>query len=540
MFGPSLNIPSSRSSHQFSQVPKAEIPRAQFNRSSTVKTTFDAGKLIPFFCDEVLPGDTFNLKATLVARFTTLAVPIMDNMYLDTQFFFVPNRLLWENWKKFMGEQKNPGDSTDYLVPQLLSPVSPSGPAGFENQSLFDYLGVPTQVQGLSINALFPRACNLIYNEWYRDQNLQDSVPVNIGDGPDDYTDYNVMRRGKRHDYFTSGLPFAQKGAAVTIPLGTTAEVKRIKNAVGPVRIMVASTETASPGGTQVTDASGNLQNTGAAGNVTIDPNNTLYADLTTASASTINALRESFAIQRLFERDARGGTRYTEIIQAHFGVVSPDARQQRPEYLGGGSTPITISPIANTSTGDSTNPQGNLAAIGTLATSPGEGHGFIKSFTEHGILIGFLSVRADLNYQQGLNKMFSRQTKYDYYWPALSHLGEQPVLNKEIYAQGIANPSADEAVFCYQEAYADYRYKPNIITAKMRSNDPQSLDAWHLAQDFGVLPTLSDTFIVENPPVARVVAVENEPNFKLDGFLQLICTRPMPLYSVPGLIDHF
>jgi hypothetical protein len=503
----------------FAKAPQAQIQRSQFNRSCGLKTTFDSGYLVPVFVDEVLPGDTFNLRMTAFSRLATPMRPFMDNLYLDSQFFFVPLRLIWDNFQKMMGEQVDPGDSTDYLVPTMQAPAG-----GYASQSLSDYFGIPTGIESLEHSALFHRAYNLIYNEWYRDENLQDSVVVDRGDGPDDPEDYVLLRRGKRHDYFTSCLPWPQKGPSVDLPLGYRADIKF--DYPGNVDYPYVGTSNGSDFGAFPTAPYQNAIGQG--------PASTIYTDLSEATAATINQLREAFQVQRLYERDARGGTRYTEIIRSHFGVVSPDARLQRPEYLGGGSTPVNINPVAQTSSTDATTPQGNLAAIGTAST---HGHGFVKSFTEHGIIIGLVSVRADMTYQQGLNKMFSRSTRFDFFWPTLAHLGEQAVLNREIYAQGTA---ADDDVFGYQERFAEYRYKPSLITGKMRSQDPQSLDIWHLAQDFTSLPTLGPDFIVENPPVERVVAVQDEPEFLFDSYFSLKCARPMPVYSTPGLIDHF
>ncbi len=502
--------------HDFSKVPKADIPRSSFNRSHGYKTTMDAGYLVPIFVDEALPGDTFNLDMSGFGRLATPINPVMDNMYLDTFFFAVPVRLLWDNWQKFHGEQVNPGDSTDYTVPVVNTPGS-----GYSVGSLFDYFGIPTGVTGLEdINALHSRAYNLIYNEWFRDQNLIDSAVVDTDDGPDNAADYVLRRRGKRHDYFTSALPWPQKGDAVSLPLGTTAPVYASGS-------LSATNYEMRHGG-----ATGDPFNAVRAGTSTSD--GALLADLSAATAATINQLREAFQIQKLYERDARGGTRYTEIIKSHFGVTSPDARMQRPEYLGGGSTSINISPIAQTSSTDATTPQGNLAAIGTVGFSR---HGFTKSFTEHCVLIGLACVRADLTYQQGLNRMFSRQTRFDYYYPALAHIGEQAVLSKEIYADGSAN---DQDVFGYQERFAEYRYKPSQITGQFRSTYATPLDSWHLSQEFSSRPTLNQTFIEENPPIDRVIAVPSEPHLIFDSYFNLKCARPMPMYSVPGLIDHF
>ena len=529
----------SASAHDFAMVPRADIPRSKFTMQKTLKTTFDSGYIVPIMCEEVLPGDTFNTNVTMFGRLATPIFPVMDNLHLDSFFFFVPNRLVWTNWVKFMGQQDNPSDSISYSIPQQVSPAG-----GYAIGSLQDYFGLPTVGQvgaGLTVShsALPTRAYNLIYNQWFRDQNLQNSVTVNTGDGPDASasTNYTLLRRGKRHDYFTSALPWPQKGGtAVTLPLGTKAPIASdIPNAYNTAEVSYYNTNSNSY--LLLASNSNNLTNTTTAG-VQV---NSLYADLSSATAATINQLRQSFQIQKLLERDARGGTRYTEIIRSHFGVASPDARLQRPEYLGGGSTNISISPIAQSSaTGlsGSTTPIGNLAAFGTFL---GKGHGFTQSFVEHGYVIGLISVRADLTYQQGLRRHWSRSTRYDYYFPAFATLGEQSVLNKEIYVTG--NTTQDNQVFGYQERWAEYRYNPSEITGLFRSTAAGTIDPWHYSQKFTSLPTLNTTFIQDTPPLARNLAVgasANGQQLLLDAFFTTTAARPMPMYSVPGLIDHF
>lgn len=516
-------------SYTFSQVPRAEMPRSTFNRSHGHKTTFDADYLIPVLVDEALPGDTFQVHASMFARLATPIFPMMDNIYLDVFFFAVPNRLLWDNWQKFMGEQVNPGDSTDYQVPVLDS----SGNV-CESGDVLDYMGVPPGISDLTVSALYTRAYNLIWNEWFRDQNIQDRVVVDKDDGPDDPGDYGaLLKRGKRHDYFTSCLPWPQKGPGVNLPLGTTAPL--IADPTTPLPTMHTVSD-ATVRSLQAQTGGMGLTGLVSAASDTRWDNAGLVADLSNATAATINSLRQAFQIQKLLERDARGGTRYVEILKSHFGVTSPDARLQRPEFLGGGSIPVIINPVAQTSQTDvAVSPQGNLAAYGVAGAS---NIGFTKSFVEHSIIVGLICARADLTYQQGLPRMFSRRTRYDFYWPAFAHLGEQAVLNKEIYAQGTGD---DDLVFGYQERWAEYRYYPSKVTGQMRSSYAQPLDAWHLAQDFAALPVLTDpAFIESSTPLDRVVAVPAEPHFLFDSHFKMKCTRPMPTYSVPGLIDHF
>lgn len=545
--------------HLFSQIPKAQISRSVFDRSHGWKSTFDSGYLVPFLVDEVLPGDSFKVKFNFLARLSTPIVPTMDNLFLDTFYFFVPYRLLWKHWEEFNGEQKYPGASTDYLVPQTTAPADKGFPVG----SLEDYMGLPTGVKGIKANELAARAYALIWNEWFRDENLQNPINLStyaeiatasglddVGLGDAGFTgSHKLLRRGKRHDYFTSALPWPQKGPGVEIGLAGSAPISGSASADvyqlslynadatisnNPLFSGILGSDSSALTGKVSNNSSPRLSKTGVA-SLPI----TGTVDLSTTSAATINSLRQAFQVQKLYERDARGGTRYTEILRSHFGVVSPDSRLQRPEYLGGSESPVIINPVVqNSATGSAgaETPLGNLAAYG-LASSTSAKHGFTKSFVEHGIIIGLLNVRADLTYQQGIPRMFSRRTRFDFYWPVLAHLGEQAILNKEIYAQG---NSKDDEVFGYQERYAEYRYFPSMITGKLRSTDPQSLDVWHLSQKFDSLPTLSAQFIQDNPPVNRILAVQNEPQFIIDSYVEMKCARPMPVYGVPGLVDHF
>lgn len=533
--------------HQFAMIPSAEIPRSSFMVETQHKTAFNSGDLIPIYEDEILPGDSMSLNMTQFCRLATPIVPIMDNIKLDTFFFFVPYRLVWTNFVKMMGEQDNPADSVSYTTPQKVSPAS-----GYTVGSLGDYFGLPTVGQVAAANtvshsALYHRAYALIWNQWFRDENLQNSVVVDKGDGPDTTTSAIILKRGKRKDYLTGALPWPQKGAtAVTLPLGTSA----------PIKTQVAMTVTGAQEGvmwrkhTDGTAAATGVHGIGTGGvgisgstsagtySSNVYPGN-LYADLNAATAATINQMRMAFQTQRLLERDARGGTRYTEIVRSHFKVTSPDARLQRAEYLGGSSSPITVSPIPQTTqsglTGGTT-PIGTLAGVGAGTG----GTGWTQAFTEHGLIIGLASVRADLTYQQGLRKLWSRSTRLDYYMPVFSHLGEQAILNKEIYCDGSAN---DTAVFGYASRWDEYRYHPSKITGLFRSTSAGTLDIWHLAQKFTALPTLNATFIQEAPPLQRVMAVgvaAAGQEILADFYFRIKKARPMPLYSVPGMIDHF
>lgn len=512
--------------NRFAQVPKAEIQRSSFDRSHGHKTTLEPGYLYPIFVDEALPGDTFNLKMHAIARLATPIFPIMDNIYLDTHFFAVPYRLLWDNWERFNGAQDTPASSTDFTVPTLdTGTIIAAG-------SLGDYFGLPVGTLHGNVSCLPFRAYNLIYNEWFRDQNLQNALNVSKTDGPDGLASYTLKRRGKRHDYFTSCLPWPQKGPSADVPI-------------------LAGTANSGAPSFQSPGASPNNPfflntNMGTLDILKDSPVAVSNASLRWSDPNlmaTVTSIREAFQIQKMFERDARGGTRYVEVLKAHFGVTSPDYRFQRPEYLGGGSQPINIAQIHQSSgtapggTGYTDTPLGQVGGIGTAGLD-GRRNGFTQSFTEHCIIIGLISIRADMTYQNRLERMWSRRTRFDFFWPALAHIGEQVVQNKELYWSG--TQGTDDGVFGYQERYGEYRYKPSIVTGLFRSDNATSLDAWHLAFDFTATPALNSTFIEENPPIDRVVAVPTEPKIIMDAWFEFQCARPMPMFGTPGLVDHF
>lgn len=539
--------------HRFSDAPAMYMRRTKFDRSHVYKTTFDSGKLIPVFVDEVLPGDTTRMSVNYFARLATPVKPIMDNIYLDWFFFFVPNRLVWDHWQNFCFEQEDPDDSTDYVIPA----VTAAGNA--DNAyvgSLWDYFGLPVNTSNniSGISALPFRAVYLIWNEWFRDENLQKSVKIQKSDanevldlsrssdqpswvfssGANVAPGFACPPRGKRHDYFTSALPWTQKGPGVELPLNGNAPLLSADTQM-QFQTMFPSFKGYNPDNLAgIVDTTG----TNNAQFVQVSPEGVAdwgYADLSGVSASTISSLRTAFQMQKFYERLARGGSRYTEVLRSFFGVVSPDARLQRPEFLGSFTKMIMVNPIAQTSATDDTSPQGNLSAYGVTASNF---HGFTKSFVEHGYIIGFVCARADLTYQQGINKMWLRSTVYDFYWPTFAHLGEQAIELREIYAQGT---EADTTVFGYQERYAEYRYKPSQITGKFRSSvTGGTLDKWHLSQFFQNAPVLNEEFIVEKPPIERIIAVTSEPQFLLDIGFRYTTVRPMPMFGTPGLVDHF
>lgn len=549
----------------FSLNPHVDISRSRFDRSASVKTSFNVGDIVPFYVEEVLPGDTFQVKSSKVVRMQTLLTPMMDNVYLDTYYFFVPNRLVWQHWKEFCGENTESAwiPEMEYNIPQLVSPATD----GWKVGSIADYFGIPTGVPGLSVNALPFRAYALIMNEWFRDQNLQDPLVVPLDDstvtGVNTGTFVTDVAKGglpyiasKYHDYFTSCLPSPQKGPDVTIPVAQAGNYPVVPRAdTVPSSLLGSQMYTASfigdPFSVSATrgiafNTSTGVQSALASGSGTsvgeaLPVINNLWAVAdSNAQAATINQLRLAFQIQKFYEQQARGGSRYTEVVRSFFGVTSPDARLQRPEYLGGNRVPINVNQVIQQSGTESTGtPQGTVVGMSQTTDTHAD---FMKSFTEHGFIIGVMVARYDHTYQQGLNRMWSRKDKFDYYWPVFANIGEQAVKNKEIFATGSAAGSKDDEVFGYQEAWADYRYKPSQVTGEMRSQYEQSLDVWHLADDYAQLPTLSDSWIREDKTnVDRVLAVTSQVSNQLfaDIYVTNYATRPMPMYSVPGLIDH-
>ncbi|AAG45340.1 major capsid protein [Bdellovibrio phage phiMH2K] len=533
-----MKLGSRHNQHSFAQIPSVHTTRSKFNRSFGTKDTFKFDDLTPIFIDEILPGDTINMNTKTFIRLATQVVPVMDRMMLDFYFFFVPCRLVWDNWEKFNGAQDNPSDSTDYLIPTITAPAG-----GFENMSIYDHFGIPTQVANLEINALPFRAYNLIYNDWFRDQNLIGKIAVPKGDGPDNHADYQLLKAAKPHDYFTSALPWPQKGMAVEMPIGNSAPITYVPNAGnGPYPHFNWVQTPGGPGNngalSQVTF--GGQKAISAAGNDPIgyDPQGTLIADLSSATAATINQLRQAMMMQSLLELDARGGTRYVEILKSHFNVISLDFRLQRPEYLSGGTIDLQQNPVPQTSSSTTDSPQGNLAAFST-ASEFGNKIGFSKSFVEHGYVLGFIRARGQVTYQQGLHKMWSRQTRWDFFWPKFQELGEQAILNKEIYAQGNAT---DSEIFGYQERYGEYRFRPSEIKGQFRSNFAESLDVWHLAEYFTVKPSLNKTFIESNTPIERslVVTRPDYPDLIGDFWFDYTHVRPMVTYGVPATFGRF
>lgn len=531
--------PKRPSKSRFSVAPQANISRSSFDLSHPYKGTFNSGELIPILCEEVLPGDTFRVNMRALTRLSTPLHPTMDNLHLSSQFFFIPNRLVWDNWQRFMGEQANPGDSTDFIVPVKTTTVGIG--------DLSDYFGLPTLTnQPISFNVLPQRGYALVWNEWYRDENLQNSTTLDTGDGPDTVTNMQVLRRGKRKDYLSSALPWPYKGPGVDVPLGGMAPIEGIALRRDYTAETAQTTLRETGNSNDITyDFPVSSQDATVADAIFIETNAAsgsgnglplMYANLDRATGSvTINELREAFQIQKLAERDARGGTRYTELLKSHFQVTSPDSRLQRPEYLGGGQTPVQMNTVPQTSSTDQTSAQGNLTAYATAITTR---HGFTKSFVEHGYILGLISVRADLNYQQKIDRHWSRSTKYDFYWPALQALGEQPVYNREIYANG---EPEDANVWGYQERWSELRSRLGHITGLFRSNATASLDPWHYALDFGSeRPALTDTFIQDIPPVKRTIGDQVAPEFLIDAWFDIKAARPLPIYSVPGYIDHF
>jgi hypothetical protein len=521
--------------YDMAAAPTLSVPRANFNRSHGGKTTIDFDYIYPIYFDEVYPGDTFNMNAQIGGRLATPLYPIIDNMFLDTHFFFVPMRQLWVNSRKFFGEQVDPGDSIDYSIPKIAATAT----TGYGELSLADYFTLPTKIPDFQWNALYARAYVHCYNEWFRDQNLIDSVVFSTADGPDTTTVLDIQKRGKRHDYFTGGLVSPQKNGDSTtgqsLPLGTTARI--ITGAHSGDDTGVYST-----GESEIRKLAIGGSSRLAVSSGTPTVGDELYADLENATAATVLQLREAMAIQRLLELDARAGTRYSEIVYSTFGVQFNDLTY-RPEFLGGGSAPIQMNPVASTYDDNTQNTKGELGGFGTVFSGQ---NGFTKSFTEHGIVLGVVSARADITYQQGLNRLFDRTTRYDYLYPILQNIGDQATLVKELYCQDPATDTGstgtpdNERTFNYQERYAELKYKPSWVTGLFRSNCTSSLESWHLSQEFGSLPSFDKTFIEQATPMDRAIKTPTEPHLILDLYFNLQCARPMQVYSIPGIMDRF
>lgn len=520
---------SSPASRTASNVPNVNKPRSKFNRSKNYKTSFNTSLVYPIYKELVIPGDTVDMNMHNFVRMNPTVAPFMDNIYIDTHFFFVPMRLVWDNWQKFMGERKSPADSIDYLIPTITTPVG-----GWNEASPACYLGMRGSIAGHVHSSLPLRSYNLVYNEWFRDQNLQTPLPVDTDDGPDTPTDYSVLgQRNKTQDYFTTMFTAPQKGPSVLIPTSDSVTVERISN--GPAGIFRnAGANTVTINGTLSIPASdGKVTTLGGTDFASYDPNGSLIADLTENTEATINALRTAEAIQSLLETDARGGTRYIEMMRAHFGVISQDARLQRPEYLGGNSIPLSMLPVVQNSE-TATTPQGNLAGMGVMNSHNAR---FLKSFTEHGYIIGVMSARSDISYQQGADRDWYYSTRYDFYLPELANLGEQAVLNQELFIQGT---SADTEVAGYQERWREMREGISRVTGSLNSDAAASLDFWHLAQDFAALPVLNSTFIKDGTPELRVLEVTNESAFVADIHFEQYWTRVMPMFSIPQMGTRF
>lgn len=568
-----MQLGSRNNQHSFAQIPDVRMARSKFDRSYTVKDTMDFDYLVPIYVDEVIPGDTHNLTMETFTRLATQVVPVMDNMYIDYFFFFVPNRLTYENWEKLNGAQDNPGDSVDYVMP-IMTPG-----AAFTVGSIFDKFGLPTDVANVAVlNTLPLRSYIKIWNDWFRDENLQNSVTLPTDVGPDVQGDFTLLKRGKKKDYFTGALPWPQKGTAVSFPLAGSAPVwgsastapTATDNNFAPIvgaSVTAATTNRQFLGplgmyftgggvlpagdtaGAPITvagsgAASGATRTAGfsfmdEAASLAVNANAVapFTADLTTATAGTVNQLRQAIMYQSLLELDARGGTRYVEILKAHFNVISPDFRLQRAEYLGGGSITINPHPIAQQAPTSGTDAMGSLAAYATASTSGSRHIGFSKSFVEHGYIIGLACARADITYQQGLNRMWLKSTRYDFFWPKLQELGEQSVFNQEIYCDPAGSPND---VFGYQERYAEYRYRPSEIHGAFRSTYATPIDQWHLAEEFGSQPALNDTFVVQSTPIERAIAIDTEPDLLCDYYFKLTSARPMMTQGVPATLGRF